>query len=100
MLGRIDQEVRDALFDLQSDSQQVEVAERSVNLADQTLLQARDRFRSGVTDNIEVVQAQESVSTANESLISSLYRYNLAKISLARAMGIAESRLDQFIKGN
>lgn len=100
VLGRIDQEVRDALFDLQSDSQQVEVAERSVNLADQTLLQARDRFRSGVTDNIEVVQAQESVSTANESLISSLYRYNLAKISLARAMGIAESRLDQFIKGN
>lgn len=98
--GQIDQDVRDAFLDLKSTADRVSVAKSSVQLATQTLQEARDRFASGVTDNIEVVQAQESLASANESYIASLYSYNLAKISLAKSMGIAESSFKDYLKGN
>jgi outer membrane protein TolC len=95
----IDQEVRDAFLDLQDTSQEVSVEKNAVQLATETLQQSRDRFASGVTDNIEVVQAQESLANANDAYITSLYRYNTAKISLARAMGVAESNYTLYLKG-
>jgi outer membrane protein TolC len=95
----IDQEVRDAFLDLQDTSQEVSVEQNAVRLATETLAQSRDRFASGVTDNIEVVQAQESLADANDAYISSLYRYNTAKISLARAIGGAESNYALYLKG-
>jgi outer membrane protein TolC len=97
--AQIDQDVRNAFLDMQSAADQVEVARSSVELANQTLIQARDRFAAGVTDNIEVVQAQQSVATANESLISSLYSYNLSKVELGRATGNAEAGVQEFLKG-
>ncbi len=96
--GQIDYDVRTALLDLGAAADQVEVARSSVDLAGQTLIQARDRFAAGVTDNLEVVQAQESVATANENYISSLYAHNLAKVALARAMGYAEAGVKQYLK--
>jgi outer membrane protein TolC len=95
----IDQEVRDAFLDLQDTAQEVAVAKNAVGLATQTLQQSRDRFFSGVTDNIEVVQAQGSLADANDAYIASLYRYNTAKISLARAIGFAESNYALYLKG-
>jgi outer membrane protein TolC len=97
--GQIDQDVRSALLDLQSASDQVAVAKSNVDLAGQTLDQSQDRFKAGVTDNIEVVQAQESVATASESYIESLYAYNLAKISVARSIGLVETTVKEFFKG-
>src|SRR6202034_448593 len=90
--ARIEQEVRDAYLDLEAAAQEVSVEKSAVALANQTLAQSRDRFISGVTDNIEVVQAQDVLAIANDTYIASLYSYNLAKISLARATGVAESR--------
>ena len=95
----IDQEVRDAFLDLQDTAQEVSVNKNAVQLATETLQQSRDRFASGVTDNIEVVQAQESLADANDAYIASLYRYNAAKISLARALGVAESSYAAYLKG-
>jgi outer membrane protein TolC len=97
--GQIDQDVRTALLDLQSSAEQVEVAQSSVNLADEALTQSRDRFFAGVTDNLEVVQAQEATANAHEELISSLYLHNLAKVSFARAIGRAEEGVLEYLKG-
>jgi len=97
--AQIDQEVRDAYLDLQAAAQEVAVEKSTVTLATETLQQSRDRFTSGVTDNIEVVQAQDALSTANDAYIASLYSYNLAKISLARAIGVAESHFADYLKG-
>jgi outer membrane protein TolC len=97
--GQIDQDIRNALLDLKSSADQVEVAQSSVNLAEQALAQSRDRFSAGVTDNLEVVQAQEAVATAHESFISSLYQHNLAKVSYARALGRAEEGVREYLKG-
>jgi outer membrane protein TolC len=97
--ANIDQEVRDTFLDLQDTAEEVSVAHNAVQLATQTLQQSRDRFSSGVTDNIEVVQAQESLADANDTYIASLYRYNIAKVSLARAIGFAESNYALYLKG-
>jgi outer membrane protein TolC len=97
--GRIDYEVRSALLDLNSAADQVEVARSSVELADEALTQSRDRFTAGVTDNLEVVQAQEAVAGAHESNIQSLYAHNLAKVELAHAIGDAEQGVKRYLKG-
>jgi outer membrane protein TolC len=91
--GRIGFEIRAALLDLKSSADRVDVNKSSVDLAQQQEVQARDRFAAGVTDNLEVVQAQQVLATANENYIASLYAYNLAKVSLARAMGGTEKNL-------
>jgi outer membrane protein TolC len=96
--AQIEVEVRDAFLDLQSTADQVAVARDNLELADETLTQSRDRFAAGVTDNIEVVQAQGSVATANDNLISALYANNVAKVSLARALGLAERGVKKFIE--
>jgi outer membrane protein TolC len=96
--GRISQELRNALMDLNTSSRQVAVARSSVELATRQLVQSRDRFRSGVANTIEVVQAQESVANASESFIASVHAYNLAKASLARAMGVAETNIINWFK--
>ena len=88
--GRIDEQVRTAFLNLKSSSDLVAVTESNIGLANQTLAQARDRFAAGVADNLEVVQAQELVAAANQSNIASLHAYNVAKISLAQAIGVAE----------
>ncbi len=96
--GQIDYQVRAALLDIQSAADQVAVARSNLDLANQTLTQAQDRFASGVTDTIEVVQAQGSVAVANDNLISALYAHNLAKVELARALGSTEQRVQQFME--
>jgi outer membrane protein TolC len=95
--GRIDQEVRTAFLNIESSSQLVNVSRSNVDLANQTLTQAQDRFRAGVADNLEVVQAQESVASANQSYIASTYSFNLAKLSLALAIGVAERSALQYL---
>ena len=97
--GQIDADVRTALFNLQSSAEQVAVAQSNVGLAEETLTQSRDRFAAGVTDTVEVVQAQEAVAAAHENYISSLYSFNYAKISLARALGLAEEGVKEYFKG-
>ena len=97
--GQIDYDVRAAFLDLQAAKERVAVARTNVTLADETLKQSQDRFRAGVTNNVEVVQAQDAVAAADESYISSLYSYDLAKIVLARAVGNAEAGITEYLKG-
>jgi outer membrane protein TolC len=85
--ARVEYEVRAAYLDVRAADRQLLAAEDAMNLANQELAQTRDRFAAGVAGNIEVVQAQEAVATATENYISSLYAHNLAKASLAHAIG-------------
>jgi outer membrane protein TolC len=90
LAGRIDYQVRTAFLNLASALELVAVARSSIDLASQTLIQARNRLAAGVTNNLEVVEAQESIARANQSYISSVYGYNSAKVALAQAVGSAE----------
>ncbi len=97
--SRIEFEIRSAFLDVKAAADQVEVAKSSVDVAQQALAQAQDRFAAGVTSNIEVVQAQEALAAANENYIAALFAHNLAKLSLARALGVAEEASKQFLGG-
>jgi outer membrane protein TolC len=96
--GQIDYQVRASFLDIRTAADQVAVAQDNLELANQTLAQARDRFAAGVTDNIEVVQAQGSVASASDNLISSLYAHNIAKVALARALGDAEQGIQKLME--
>ena len=97
--AQIDSDIRTALLNLQSSEEQVNVARSNIDLSEETLVQSRDRFIAGVTDTVEVVQSQEAVAAAHEQYISSLYSYNYAKISLARAIGMAEAGVKEYFRG-
>jgi outer membrane protein TolC len=98
LAAEIDYQVRAAFLDIRTAADQVAVARDNLDLANQTLAQARDRFAAGVSDNIEVVQAQESVATATDNVIASLYAHNLAKVGLARALGGAEQGIQKLVE--
>jgi outer membrane protein TolC len=83
--------VDDALLDVEAARQQVEVSRAAVGYANRALTQSRDRFASGVTNNIELIQAQEALASANEQWVASLEAYDIAQIVLARATGTAEA---------
>ena len=97
--GQIDYDVRTAFFNLSAAKEQGEVAKQNVQLANESLSRSKDRFTSGVTDSVEVVQAEQALANANDQYITSLYSHNVAKLSLARALGVARTNFAQFLGG-
>lgn len=95
--SQVEGEVRNAYLDLQAAASQVDVARQNIELMEETLRQTRQRFEAGVSENVEVVQSQESVAGANLDYIDSVFAHNLAKLSLARALGGAADKLSQFL---
>jgi len=95
--AQVEADVRNAFLDLQAATSQVTLAQRNVAVATETLTLTRQRFDAGVTDNVEVVQAQESLTSAQLDQINSVFAHNLAKLSLARAVASAAANLQQFL---
>jgi outer membrane protein TolC len=83
-------DVKTALLNLQSARSEVQVANLGVQLSKEEVDQARDRFKAGVANNIEVIQAQDSLSRANDNQIAALYRFNQARADFARSIGQME----------
>jgi outer membrane protein len=88
--NQIGLDVKTALINLTSARSEVQVANLGVQLSQQEVDQARDRFRAGVANNIEVIQAQDSLARANDNQIAALYRFNQARADLARSVGQME----------
>jgi outer membrane protein TolC len=97
--GQIDQDVRTALLNLNAAKEQVEVAKQNVVLANESLARSKDRFTSGVTDSVEVVQAEQALASANDQYITSLYNHNFGKLSLSRALGVARKSYSDYLGG-
>jgi outer membrane protein TolC len=93
-------EVRSAFLDLRASAEQLDVATKARDLAGAELAAARDRFAAGVANNIEVTQGQQSVALASEQYIGALYSYNVSKAVLARALGVAEQAVRQYLGGS
>jgi outer membrane protein TolC len=89
--AQIEADVRDALLDIASSEQQVLVAKSNVDLSKEVLSEAQQRYKAGVSDNLAVSDAQQTVAQANSQFVNSLYQHNVAKLNLARAMGVAQN---------
>jgi len=97
--GRVEQDVRTALIELETAIGEVRLAENNRGFANETLREARDRFNAGVATTVEVVQAQEQVASAESDYISGLFAFDLARLALSRAMGEAETNLPNLLSG-
>jgi outer membrane protein TolC len=95
--GQVESDVRNAFLDLEAATSQVKLAQRNLQVNRETLDLTRQRFDAGVTDNVEVVQAQESLSSADLDGINSVFAHNVAKLSVARAIASAADNLQQFL---
>jgi outer membrane protein TolC len=91
--GQIESDVRSAYLDLQAAASQVELAQRNVQVNKEALELTRQKVEAGVTDNVQYVQAQEEVTNAEFDFINGVFAFNVAKLSLARAMGRAADAL-------
>lgn len=97
--GQIKQDVDDSLLDIETSAKQVQVAKSNVALAKEELKEAQERYAAGVSDNLAVSQAQQALAKADAQYVSSLYAHNVAKLSLARAMGIAGGSYKTYLGG-
>jgi outer membrane protein TolC len=97
--GQIGADVRDSILDIQAAEKLVEVAKSNVDLAKEELSEAQQRYKAGVSDNLAVSQAQQAMAQADEQYVASLYRHNVAKLSLARALGVAQSNYKDYVGG-
>jgi outer membrane protein TolC len=95
--SQVESDVRNAFLDLRAATSQMEVARRNLQVTRETLELTRQRFDAGVTDNVEVVQAQESLTSAELDVINSVFAHNVAKLSLARSIASAADGLQQFL---
>jgi outer membrane protein TolC len=97
--GQIGADVRDSILDIQAAAKQVSVARSNVDLAAEALSEAQQRYAAGVADNLAVSQALASLAQADDQLDASLYQHNVAKLSLARALGIAQTNYKDYVGG-
>jgi outer membrane protein TolC len=95
--SQVESDVRNAYLDLRAATSQVEVARKNLDVSKETLDLTRQRFDAGVTDNVEVVQAQEFLASAELDVINSVFAHNVAKLSLARSIASAADSLQQFL---
>jgi outer membrane protein TolC len=98
-IQQVNADIRDSILDIQSAAKLVDAAKSNVDLANEELSEAQQRFHSGIADNLPVSQAQTSVEQANDQYIGALYQHNAAKLSLARALGVAETNLKDYLGG-
>lgn len=96
--GQIEAEVRDAYLDLDAAAAQVQAAQKNLQVSQEALEMTRERMEAGIVNTVEVVQGQQTVSSAQLDLITSVFAHNLAKLSLARALGHAAEQLPVLLK--
>ena len=96
--GQIESQIRNSYLDLEAAASQVELAKANQQLALDSLRLTREKFEAGVSTSVEVTSAQQDVASAQLDYITSLFAHNLAKLSLARELGNADKRLDDYIK--
>lgn len=98
-IQQVNADIRNSILDIQAAAKLVEAAKSNLDLANEELSEAQQRFHSGVADNLPVSQAQTSVEQANDQYIGALYQHNAAKLSLARALGVAQSSYKTYLGG-
>ncbi len=96
--GQVESDVRSAYLDLQASASQVEVAQKNVDVNKEALELTRQKVEAGVADNVTYVQAQEDVTNAEFDYINGVFAFNVAKLSLARAMGRAADAVPEILK--
>jgi outer membrane protein TolC len=95
--GRVESEVRNAYLDLAAATSQVELSKDNQQVTRDNLRLTQEKYETGVSDSVEVIQARQTVASADLDYITALFAHNLAKLSLARSLGGAEGHLGAYL---
>jgi outer membrane protein TolC len=95
----VNQDVRDAILDIQTAQKLVDATKSNVDLAKEEVSEAQQRYKVGVADSLPVSQALAQYEQANDQYISALYQHNVAKLALARALGVAATNSKDYLGG-
>jgi outer membrane protein TolC len=87
---RVRFDVRNALIDLKSAEDGIEIATANRALAQRAFKDQSDRFEAGLAQIQDVVQARETVANSEENYIMNVYGDLLARLALIRSTGTAE----------
>ncbi len=98
-IQQVNADIRDSILDIQAAAKLVEATKSNVDLAKEELDEAQQRFHAGVSDNLPVSQAQTETEQANDQYIRALYQHNVAKLALARALGVAQTNFKDYLGG-
>jgi outer membrane protein TolC len=98
-IQQVNADVRDAILDIQTAAKLVDATKSNVDLAREALSEAQERFKAGVADDLPVTQALATDRQAEDQYISALYQHNVAKLSLARALGVASTNYKDYLGG-
>jgi outer membrane protein TolC len=96
---QVNEDIRASILDIEAAAKLVEATKSNVDLATEALSEAQQRFHEGISDNLPVSQAQSQFEQANDQYISALYQHNVAKLSLARALGVAQTNYNDYLGG-
>jgi len=96
---QVNQDIRSSILDIEAAEKLVEATKSNVDLAAEALKESQERFHEGISDNLPVSQAQSQYEQANDQYISALYQHNVAKLSLARALGVAQTSYKTYLGG-
>ncbi len=96
---QVNQDIRSSILDIEAAAKLVEATKSNVDLAKEALSESQMRFHEGISDNLPVSQAQSQFEQANDQYISALYQHNVAKLSLARALGVAQTSYKTYLGG-
>jgi outer membrane protein TolC len=95
--ARIESDVRNAYLDLQAAASQFELSKNNQQVAQENLRFTQEKFETGISDSVEVSQSRQAVASADLDYMTALFAHNLAKLSLAPALGGAEGRLGEYL---
>jgi outer membrane protein TolC len=98
-IQQVNADVRDSILDIESAAKLVQAAKSNVDLAEEALRESQERYRAGVADNLPVSQALATDQQANDQYIAALYQHNVAKLGLARALGVATTNFKDYLGG-
>jgi outer membrane protein TolC len=96
---QVNADVRDSILDIQTAAKLVDATQSNVDLAREALSEAQQRFKAGVDSSLSVSQALATDRQAEDQYISALYQHNVAKLSLARALGVATTNYKEYLGG-
>jgi TolC family type I secretion outer membrane protein len=84
----VELDVKQSYLNLNEAFKRIDVAEKNVAQAEESKRMADLRYKGGVANIQEVLDTQTALTSAKKNYLQAIYDYEMAKISLKKAMGM------------
>lgn len=92
--NEVERQFKFSLIEMDVRYAQIAIARDEVRLGSDEVEQALERYREGLADNRELIDAQNRLALAERSQLRAIYLYGLSRLAFARSIGAVERVLD------